>query len=153
MTEYPIAMLGPSRVGKTSLLTVMFDQFDKTVGRTTNLQLTPEGTTGPLITSQVAKLKVLAKQQETLDIGPGIDGTAQVKEYTFNVAIRGYRPKIKLRFFDLPGGWLVSNDPAEKANTESLVGTCPVILVPFDAASLMVDNGQHFSRLDRRAHV
>jgi len=41
MHELQVTMLGPSGVGKTTLLTAMYDQFEKTVGAT-NLQLTPD---------------------------------------------------------------------------------------------------------------
>lgn len=41
MHEVKITMLGPSGVGKTTLLTAMYEQFESNIGKT-NLQLTPD---------------------------------------------------------------------------------------------------------------
>ena len=41
MQELQITMLGPTGVGKTTLLTAMYEQFERNIG-STDLQLTPD---------------------------------------------------------------------------------------------------------------
>ena len=58
MQEILTSMLGPSGVGKTSLLTAMYEQFETTVG-SAQLQLTPDEESSAILQDRLAELKSL----------------------------------------------------------------------------------------------
>ncbi|MFM6402355.1 MAG: hypothetical protein ACKPFF_37225, partial [Planktothrix sp.] len=56
--EIKITMLGARAVGKTSLLTAMYDQFENTIGQT-NLQLIPDLKSNAILQEKLGALKSL----------------------------------------------------------------------------------------------
>lgn len=71
MHELKITMLGPSGVGKTSLLTAMYEQFETNIGQT-NLQLTPDEESSAILQERLWELKSLLEDFEATG---GIQGT------------------------------------------------------------------------------
>lgn len=145
MREYEIAMLGPRGVGKTSLLTVMFDRFAAATGGA-DLQLVPVGATRAKLADRLLQLKELAQKDDTLDVGAGVEGNADKDEFVFDLGRRGRKPDLRLKFHDYPGGFLLD---ANAGDVEALVQRCSCVLVPINAAALMVERGRYHARLNR----
>lgn len=58
MQELQITMLGPRGVGKTTLLTAMYEQFESNIG-STNLQFTPDEDSSAILQDHLVNLKSL----------------------------------------------------------------------------------------------
>ena len=63
MNELKITLLGPSAVGKTSLLTSMYEQFRR-ISFQANLQLIPEAESNAILKKRLKELKSLLKQKK-----------------------------------------------------------------------------------------
>ena len=73
MQELKITMLGASGVGKTTLLTAMYEQFETNIGNT-NLQLTPDDESAAILQDRLIELKSLVDVFEARG-RVGIEGT------------------------------------------------------------------------------
>jgi len=143
MQKLEVAMLGQRGVGKTSLLTVMYDRFDAEIGQT-DLQLIPDRATNNKLSDRLAELKTLTQREDSLVPGPGIAGGAESVQYTFSLARRGVareNAELELVFHDFPGGFLAGTDQ-QQSFVESLAERCAAILIPIDAPSLLEENGR-----------
>lgn len=129
-----VMMLGARGVGKTSLLTSMYEQL-KPVIDAAHLQLTPDDESAARLGERLAELKSLP---ETFEATGGIEGNQDFREYTFGLGKIGHKPDMELQFTDCPGGALLSDAPAvQKERIRELVRTCQVIVVAIDAPALM----------------
>ncbi len=137
MQEYRITLLGPTGVGKTSLLTSMYYLFEHAnLGIEHALQLTPELESSAIINRQLEALKCL---QEKFEATGGVASTADEKEFIFELGRTAKTPELKLIFKDYPGGWLV--EPGKLEQVKEYLKTSEVIIVAIDAAALMEAEG------------
>ena len=79
--ELKIAMLGPRGVGKTSLLTAMYEQFEDTIGQT-DLQLTPDEESNAILQERLGELKGLLDDFEATG---GLEGDSEPRSFIFNL--------------------------------------------------------------------
>jgi len=105
MTEFHITMLGPRGVGKTSLLSGMYDQFDR-VTQGINLNLAPDGDSSIRLGERLAELKRVPME---LKSSPLL-GTAEASEFRFSMGLHGDKPRFDLVFRDFPGGYLTDRE-------------------------------------------
>ena len=137
---FRIGLVGPSRVGKTSLITALLRDSQRLL-QGTPVSLRPLGT---------ATEKRIAQHRRELDgsllageFTPGaLRGTEE--PFTFQLLLdSGVRGTgIRLELLDYPGGWL---DPATRPHDrdgdwqacQRFLQQCSVLLVPVDAAVLM----------------
>ncbi|MDF0556189.1 hypothetical protein [Kamptonema sp. UHCC 0994] len=133
--DYKITMLGPSGVGKTSLLTVMWDRLADTIGEA-SLQLTPEPESLFKLQKCLKDLKSLANRGNFQAKG-GIEGTSAPSIYSFDVGNMGARnPSWRLHFHDYPGEWIESN--AQNMNkVRNIIQESSAVLIAIDAPALM----------------
>lgn len=139
--EYKITMLGPSGVGKTSLLTVMWDRLAATIGEA-NLQLTPEPESLVILQNCLKDLKSLANRGNFQAKG-GIEGTEEPFIYSFDVGNMGAsNPALRLHFHDYPGGWIES-DPKNMNYVINTIQESIAVLIAIDAPALMEPQQQN----------
>ncbi|MBD2294329.1 hypothetical protein H6G06_12740 [Anabaena sphaerica FACHB-251] len=138
MHELKITMLGPSGVGKTSLLTAMYEQFESNIGKT-NLQLTPDLDSSALLQERLAELKTLPDSFETKG---WMQNTEDYKSFFFELGKKGAKPSLKLHFQDYPGEYLNSKSPREeKERVENFVNQSAAVIIAIDTPALMEKNG------------
>lgn len=132
--ELKITMLGARGVGKTSLLTAMYEQLDKTIGAT-GLQVVPNPETSARLQKQLGELKALLDDFEATG---GLEGTEEPQYFYFDLRQPNRPPSLRLTFQDFPGGYLDKNpDFVEQAMTE-----CVAVLIAIDTPALMEENGR-----------
>jgi hypothetical protein len=138
MHELKITMLGASGVGKTSLLTAMYEQFESNIGKT-NLQLTPDLNSSALLQECLAELKTLPDSFETKG---WMQNTEDYKSFFFELGKKGAKPSLKLHFQDYPGEYLESKSPAqEKEKIATFVQESAAVIITIDTPALIEKNG------------
>ena len=141
--EYKITMLGPSGVGKTSLLTAMYEKFEDTAGK---LQMTikPASETQKQIQECLSNLKSLTRRSNNIKIQPGegIRGSITSFSFYFDLCISGRPSSLRLHFRDYPGGWINSN-PEKRDRVIDFVKESVAVLIPIDATAIMEKDAQY----------
>ncbi len=137
--ELKIAMLGPRGVGKTSLLTAMYEQFEDTIGQT-DLQLTPDEESNAILQERLGELKGLLDDFEATG---GLEGDSEPRSFIFNLGKTGTKPSLRLHFQDFPGGWLSSDaTPDQRQFVKTLLEDSVAILIAIDTPALMEAKGR-----------
>ncbi|MFZ4443217.1 MAG: hypothetical protein ACOYOY_07365, partial [Planktothrix agardhii] len=149
--EIKITMLGARAVGKTSLLTAMYDQFENTIGQT-NLQLIPDLKSNAILQEKLGQLKSLVDEFEaTGGIPPDTIG---VKSFIFDLGKKGGKPSIRLNFQDYNGDDLNHNAPiSEQEKVQNLINESVIILIAIDAPALMEAKGQYNHLINRPQQI
>ncbi|MBG0748757.1 MAG: hypothetical protein I4E98_19540 [Planktothrix agardhii KL2] len=149
--EIKITMLGARAVGKTSLLTAMYDQFENTIGQT-NLQLIPDLKSNAILQEKLGQLKSLVDEFEaTGGIQPDTEG---VKSFIFDLGKKGGKPSIRLNFQDYKGEYLNANAPISKQEeVQNLINESVIILIAIDAPALMEAKGQYNDLINRPQQI
>ena len=140
MQEILTSMLGPSGVGKTSLLTAMYEQFETTVGAA-HLQLTPDEESSAILQDRLAELRSLTY---TFEATGGVTGTEapagpdSLRKFTFGLGKKGSRPSLRVAFQDYPGAYHGSRAGAdERAFVRRMLERSAAVLIPVDAPPLI----------------
>lgn len=142
MNELKITMLGPRAVGKTSLLTSMYEQF-KDIGAQGNLQLIAEEESKARLEERLQELQGLAEKFK-VQPGAGIQGSAEVRYFIFDLAREGKKPFMRLRFADYPGGYISQNASArERKFVEELLADAAAVTIAIDTPALMMAKGKY----------
>ncbi|MGD1705065.1 hypothetical protein [Okeania sp. SIO2B9] len=137
--ELKIAMMGARGVGKTSLLTAMYEQFGKTIGQT-GLQLTPDQESSAILQERLGELKALVDNFEATG---GLEGDSELRSYIFDLGKKGAKPSLRLNFQDFPGTWLSSKATKEQQESVTkLLENSVAILIAIDTPALMEVKGK-----------
>ena len=149
--EIKITMLGATGVGKTSLLTAMYDQFENTIGQT-NLQLIPDLKSNAILQEKLGQLKSLVDEFEaTGGIPPDTIG---VKSFIFDLGKKGGKPSIRLNFQDYCGDYLNANAKlSDQETVQNLINESVIILIAIDAPALMEAKGQYNHLINRPQQI
>jgi hypothetical protein len=137
---YRIGMVGPSRVGKTSLITALLRDGQRLLA----------GTPVSMKAIGTATQKRLAQHRRELDgallageFDPGALGGSQ-EQFVFHLLLDPGVPGtgIELQLLDYPGGWFdpvnrPSGADAQWAECERFLEQASVLIVPIDAAVIM----------------
>ena len=158
MQELKITMLGASGVGKTTLLTAMYEQFESNIG-STNLQLTPDDESAAILQDRLIELKSLLDVFEA-NGRMGIQGTEamagpeSLRSFTFGLGRKGETPSLNLRFYDYPGGYHATQaSKEEKEFVKNTLRESTAVLIPIDAPSLMEKNGRFHEKINRPQQI
>ncbi|MFZ4660791.1 MAG: hypothetical protein ACOYNY_27515 [Caldilineaceae bacterium] len=135
-----ITMLGPSQVGKTSMLAAMYYVFDKEISARTHLRLEADVTTEARLQDRV---KELMSVPEVISSGGGVARTDEAHTYTFELETTQHiisPVSMELVLHDFPGGWM------EKRPTEVInrLQRCSTALVAIDTPALMAEGNWSF---------
>jgi GTPase SAR1 family protein len=130
-----ITMVGPSRVGKTSLLAAMYKELERDLSEF-GATFVPDVRTQPVITARRNELQLLGSSSN-LDVSKivSIEGTQDKREYDFILSVKlenSRTEKLEIRFIDMPGGWYKGDSRADTELAESNVSIWVV-----DATALM----------------
>jgi hypothetical protein len=100
--QFRIVFVGPPRVGKTSLLTSMYDVMDKEVHEL-GWKMTADAETRGFLNKCRKDIEDLARGPEIISQVMGIVGTSVVRDFTFFFKDKGGL-EVSIRFTDVPGG-------------------------------------------------
>jgi hypothetical protein len=132
--ELKITMLGARGVGKTSILTALYDQFASTIGKV-DLQLTADDETMNLLDNRLGQLKAFLDDFEATG---GLEGDENPQYFKFDLGKKGAKPSLRLIFQDFPGGYLQQNPQFIK----QALTNCIAVIIAVDAPALMEDKGK-----------
>lgn len=158
MQELQITMLGPTGVGKTTLLTAIYEQFETNIGLT-DLQLTPDDDSAAILQDRLIELKSLldvfeAKGRHGIQGTEAIAGPESLRSFTFGLGKKGTAPSLQLRFCDYPGGYHETKaTAAEKKFLTELVRDSAVVLIAIDTPALMERNGKYHEKINRPSQI
>lgn len=141
MNEVKITLLGPSAVGKTSLLTSMYEQFQELTTQG-NLLLIPDEESQAILDRRLEELRSLT---ETFKVQPGsgIQGTATVRSFIFDLARSDKQPFMRLHFYDYPGGFISQNSsPKQRQFIQNLLVNATAVAIAIDTPALMMSKGK-----------
>lgn len=142
MNELKITMLGPSAVGKTSLLTSMYEQF-KNISENANLQLTAEEESEAILNKRLKELKALT-QEFKVTPGKSIQGSAEVRSFTFDLSQKDKKPFLRLRFYDYPGGYMGDKATSNQRKiVEELLNDAAAVVIAIDTPALVMSKGKY----------
>ena len=100
--QFRIVFVGPPRVGKTSLLTSMYEVMDKEVHEL-GWKMTSDAETRGFLNKCREDIAKLARGPEIISQGMGIPGGSVVRDFTFFFKDKGGL-EVSIRFTDVPGG-------------------------------------------------
>ncbi|MEO1377449.1 MAG: hypothetical protein AAFW70_24840 [Cyanobacteria bacterium J06635_10] len=133
--QLKVTMLGHMGVGKTSLLTAMYEQFDNTIGEA-GLQLTPDAESSALLQKRLGELKALLDDFEATG---GLKGDDEPQSFKFGLGKPGDKTSLELVFQDFPGGYL---DGKNEEFVKKMMRESVAVLVAIDAPALMEVDGK-----------
>lgn len=138
MHTLEITMLGPTGVGKTSLMAAMYDQFAQNIGKT-DLQLTPDEESEGRLLARLSELKSLTDSFKTTNSV----STGQIEQdFTFTLGLQGERPSLRLKFWDYPGMFHgQDSDSRKKEFIRERLSNAVGVLVAIHSPALMERNG------------
>lgn len=143
-----ITMVGPSGVGKTSLLASMYHRM-KEVFNDLDCTFTASAACSGELNDRRDELKSLATDKGLkvdLDLG-GVKPGADKRIFDFQLRTDDTHRGIWLRFVDLPGGWYTGKGNYQEADRS--LAKSDVVIVAVDAWALMEANGRYHDKINR----
>lgn len=144
-----VCMMGPRAVGKTTVLTAVFNESRQAIAES-KLVLKAVGDTEVLLSEQTDKLKAVFACED-LSLGEkdrpnaGIDASSYVSSFDFQFGLIGKEPRVDLQIKDFPGEF-VRTKPDEVV---SFIKESTAVMVAIDTPHLMEHNG-NFSEIKNR---
>lgn len=151
--EVRVAMLGPRRAGKTSMLSAMFERFENALIAeqvSDKVWLTADPDTAKVLSANYKELMETIRRGG--NIMGAITGDSEAHSYGFNLKRKASdeQIQIRLRFQDYPGGWLMAGERnsgnPDYRQVVSFVREAQILLVAVDAPYLMEDGGRWHER-------
>ncbi len=143
MNELNFTVLGLRGVGKTTLITSMYEQTVKCL-KGTGLNLHADLATSTALSRYLAQLQKVADETKAIVKHGGIAGGASEKEYLFSLGPNGKKADLDIRFTDFPGGWMM--DPSKQERVIEIGAKADVLLIPIDSPPLMEKKGRYRPR-------
>lgn len=144
--EFKIGIVGPSRVGKTTLLTSILENAHELLSGKAVVFDAEDDRTRMIVSDSNDKLDGSLYAGE-FDVG-ALGGTQEASELNFVLSHSNFNDvQLKVRFLDFPGGWLDEVPSGKKEEWEKCqkwIRDSQILLVPVDASVLMeASNANH----------
>lgn len=138
--DMKICMMGPRAVGKTTILTAIFNDTQESIGATTKMHLTAEAATSAELTDRKRYLDSIFTNRQNITDRPeaGIAASSTVTTFDFHFGLKGKEPRINLEIKDFPGEYVVSDPDAVMRFIRESVG----VFIAIDTPHLMEENGR-----------
>jgi len=146
MNEIVTTMLGASGVGKTTLLTSIYEEFKK-INQEVQFEFLPESDTEEILQKNLAELQSMGSEIIAKEGARGIAGTSAVAgpdslpKFTFNLAKKteGKKEKnlLRLIFRDYPGSYVLSSNPVGREFLKKLLRQSAAAIVSIDTPAMI----------------
>lgn len=136
-----VCMMGPRAVGKTTILTAVFNDTQENLGISTNLLFQAEGDTGAELTKKKHYLDAIFANRTQITDKPaaGLAATSTVNTFDFAFGLKGKDPRIDLEIKDFPGEYVMER-PKE---VMQFINESAAVFVAIDTPHLMEADGKY----------
>ena len=136
-----VCMMGPRAVGKTTILTAVFNDTQENLGLSTNLLLKAEGDTLVELTERKHQLNAIFANRTLITDKPaaGLAATSTVNTFEFAFGLKGKEPRIDLEIKDFPGEYVLDR-PEE---VKQFINESSAVFVAIDTPHLMEEDGKY----------
>ena len=140
MPEIVTTMLGASGVGKTTLLTSIYEQFSKI--KEVNFEFTPDSATEEILQKNLRDLQSMGEQIIAKEGAGGVAGTSAVAgpeslpEFAFYLSEKE-RQLLKLSFQDYPGSYVLKNNPSGREHLNTLLKKSTAVIISIDTPAMI----------------
>ncbi len=140
MKTIKVTMLGPSGVGKTSLLAAIYNQYKSALDGT-ELQILPDYKSEAIIRKRLAALEDI---ESATFLTPGwTKGSDSEIDYSFELSQTGGKELLKLQFKDYPGQYI--NDKRDRV--QKFMKESEVVIIAIDSTALLeTKKGESFHK-------
>jgi GTPase SAR1 family protein len=132
MKKIKVTMLGPSGVGKTSLLAAIYEQYRSTINGT-ELQIMPDHGSEARLIKRLNELKNL--ETAKFETSGWCRPSTEHHSYSFELCQRGARAFVELQFQDFPGEWITH--AGHKVNVEGFLRESDAVIIAIDTTALI----------------
>lgn len=136
-----VCMMGPRAVGKTTILTAIFNDTQENIAASTNLLLQAVGDTNAELTDRKHQLNAIFAEKQLITDKPaaGLAASSAVNTFNFVFGLKGKEPRIDLEIKDFPGEYVQSR-PEE---VKQFIDESSAIFVAIDTPHLMEEDGEY----------
>ena len=147
--ELNMCMLGARSVGKTTIMTAIFDDTRSSNGLSkSKIVLTAKSDTrAELLTRKLELEEVFDDRKEFAE--SGIAASAAVHTFNFEMGLLGKQPCVDFNVTDYPGEFIASNPDFVSEQIEK----SSVVLLAIDSPYLMEDNAEHNEELNQISFI
>ena len=141
MAEIVTTMLGASGVGKTTLLTSIYEQFSK-INEQLNFEFKPDSTTEEILQQNLRDLQSMGDEIIAKEGSGGIAGTSAVAgpeslpEFAFYLS-KKERQLLKLSFRDYPGSYVLKDNPVGREYLKRLLKESAAVIISIDTPAMI----------------
>lgn len=148
-----VCMMGPRAVGKTTILTAVFNETKNSITDTL-LKLTACGDTDAVLDYRLKELKAAFKYKEDISSigqtpGAGLSATAVESEFLFSFGILGKDPYLDMEIKDFPGE-RVDDDPQR---VTQFIRESTAVFIAIDTPHMMELNGKYNEAKNRTSDI
>ena len=148
-----VCMMGPPAVGKTTILTAVFNETKNSI-TDTMLKLTARGDTDTVLDQRLKELKAAFKYKEDVSTigqtpGAGLAATFDESEFLFSFGILGKEPVLDMEIKDFPGERV---DDAPERVTQ-FIRESTAIFIAIDTPHMMEQGGKYNEVKNRTADI
>lgn len=148
-----VCMMGPRAVGKTTILTAVFNETKNSISDTF-LKLTARGDTDAALDARLKELKAAFKYKEDISTvgqtpNAGLAATAVESEFLFSFGILGKEPVLDMEIKDFPGE-RVDDNPQR---VTQFIRESTAVFIAIDTPHMMELDGKYNEVKNRTADI
>lgn len=145
-----VCMMGPRAVGKTTILTAIFNDTQENLGVTTNLMLRAEGDTHAELIKRKHYLDAIFSNRIQITDKPsaGLAATSTVNTFDFSFGLKGKEPRIDLEVKDFPGEYVLERPRV----VTQFIEESAAVIIAVDTPHLMEEDGA-FCEIKNRGSI